>query len=53
MTETLKRQEDQKTSLIARSLTISSTASSKKIISEGVSASLSKKINSMLPYTMI
>jgi hypothetical protein len=41
MTETLTKQAEQKTSLIDRSLTISPTAISKKIILEGVTTALS------------
>jgi hypothetical protein len=50
MTETLTRQAEQKISLIDRSLTITPTAISKKIILEGVTAALSTGINSTLSY---
>jgi hypothetical protein len=52
MTETLKKQAEQKTSLIDRSLTISPTAISKKIISEAVTAALSTEINRILSYAI-
>ncbi|MFT5645397.1 MAG: hypothetical protein ACI976_000067 [Aureispira sp.] len=52
MTETLTKQAEQKTSLIDGNLTISPTATSKKIISEGVTAELSTEINSMLSYAI-